>query len=153
MNAGEQARCAFWLASPVAAVAVVAGLLTVPAIGSYGAAPDLEGGLLGFKGDRLKGSISCIHPNMLFDLLGRISDQPDYIHVVRIYIGQGHCREADIPTTLVRPLAEKTFKTWDGYNAEAWETVLEMIKADGTSDSVNAYSIVFPKEMERTYSD
>lgn len=132
---------------------LLAAALAMPALVSYGAAPDPDESLHGFKGDRLKGSISCIHPNLLFDLLGRISDQADYVNVARIYIGQGYCREADIPTILVRPLAERMFRTWDGHNAEAWETVLEMNNGDGTSDSVKAFSIVFPREMERTYRD
>jgi len=46
-----------------------------------------------------------------------------------------------------------TFSTWDGCEAEIWETVLKLDHGDGTVDLLSSYSIVFPLEMERTYED
>ena len=107
--------------------------------------------LTGYKGDRLRGSISCIHPGIIDDLIGRVDEQANYTGVLRLYVEQGYCIEADIPTILVRPIADHTFRTWDGHEAEIWETVLTFDHGDGTSETVNAYSIVFPREMRQTY--
>jgi hypothetical protein len=109
--------------------------------------------LLGYKGDHLRGSISCIHQNIIRDLIGRISEEANYSYVARIYLQQGYCVEADVPTILVRPMADQTFKTWDGHQAEIWETVLEFDHAGGTRERLESYSIVFPREMEQYYTD
>ena len=82
------------------------------------------GELAGYKGDRLKGSISCIHPNIIRDLIDRIGDEENYTTVARIYMQQGYCIEADIPTVLMKPMSDRTYTTWDGHEAEIWETVL-----------------------------
>jgi hypothetical protein len=105
--------------------------------------------LRGHKGDRLKGSISCIHPNIIHDLIGRVGEAENYTGVLRIYVQQGYCLEADIPTVLERPLAGQTFRTWDGHEAEIWQTVLELDRGDGTTESLGAYSIVFPQQMKQ----
>ena len=110
-----------------------------------------SGELMGYRGDRLKGSISCIHPGIIDDLIVRVDEAANYTGVLRIYIQQGYCIEADIPTILVRPMADHTFRTWDGHEAEIWETVLTFDHGDGTSETLNAYSIVFPREMKQTY--
>lgn len=109
--------------------------------------------LVGYKGARLRGSTSCVHPNLIKDLLDRIGDENDYTNVVRIYIGQSYCIQADIPTILKRPLSDHTVATWDGYRAEFWETTLLLERGDGTVEYVPSYSIVFPQQMEVTYSD
>ncbi|HQS17571.1 hypothetical protein [Reyranella sp.] len=114
--------------------------------------PILAGGLTGIQGSRLRGSISCIHPNLIFDLLDRIGDEQDYTTVARIYIEQGYCLEADIMTILKKSLWSEPFQSWDGHQAEAWETVLVLARADGTREEISSFSIVFPMEMEITYS-
>ncbi len=81
---------------------------------------------MGYKGDRLKGSISCVHPNIIDDLIERIGEAENYAFVLRFHIQQGYCWEAVIPTTLARPLANHTFRTCDGHEAEIWETVLSL---------------------------
>jgi hypothetical protein len=113
----------------------------------------MAGDLLGFKGNRLKGSISCVHPNIIRDLIDRIGEEENYTTVARIYMQQGYCIEADIPTILRKPLADHSFRTWEGHQAEIWETVLILERADGTSDRADSYSIVFPREMEQNFSD
>ncbi|HEY6981795.1 hypothetical protein [Reyranella sp.] len=105
---------------------------------------------LGYRGDRLKGSISCVHPTIVRDLVERIGDAESYTVVLRLYIQQGYCLEADIPTVLTRPMADHTFRTWDGHEAEIWETVLRLDRGDGTSEALKSFSIVFPREMEQT---
>ena len=122
---------------------IAAAVLSVscPAMGSE---------LMGYKGDRLKGSISCVHPNIIDDLIERISEAENYTSVLRIYVQQGYCLEADIPTILTKPLADHTFRTWDGHEAEIWETVLKLNRVDGTSETLRSYSIVFPREMEQS---
>jgi hypothetical protein len=105
---------------------------------------------VGYRGDRLKGSISCVHPNIVRDLVERIGDAESYTVVLRLYIQQGYCLEADIPTVLTRPMADHTFRTWDGHEAEIWETVLRLDRGDGTSEALKSFSIVFPREMEQT---
>jgi len=59
----------------------------------------MGGELMGYKGDRLKGSISCVHPNVIDDLTERIGEAENYTVVLRVYIQQGYCL-ADIPTIL-----------------------------------------------------
>lgn len=108
---------------------------------------------VGFRGDRLKGSISCVHPNIVRDLVERIGDAESYTVVLRLYIQQGYCFEADIPTVLARPLADHTFATWDGHEAEIWETVLRLDHGDGTGEALKSWSIVFPREMEQSFND
>lgn len=105
---------------------------------------------VGYRGDRLKGSISCVHPTIVRDLVERIGDAESYTVVLRLYIQQGYCLEADIPTVLTRPMADHTFRTWDGHEAEIWETVLRLDRGDGTSEALKSFSIVFPREMEQT---
>ena len=112
-----------------------------------GSCPAMGGELMGYKGSRLGGSISCVHPNIINDLIERVGEAENYIGVLRIYIQQGYCLEADVPTTLVKPMADHTFRTWDGHEAEIWETVLSLDRGDGTSESLRSYSIVFPREM------
>lgn len=113
--------------------------------------PAMGGELMGHKGNRLRGSISCIHPNIINDLIERVDEAENYIGVLRLYVQQGYCLEADIPTILTRPLANHTFRTWDGHEAEIWETVLILNRADGTSESLRSYSIVFPRKMEQSF--
>jgi hypothetical protein len=113
----------------------------------------MAGELLGYKGDRLRGSISCVHPNIVHDLIERIDEAENYTVVLRIYIQQGYCFEADIPTILARPMADHTFRTWEGHQAEIWETVLRFDRGDGTSEALKSFSIVFPREMEQSYND
>jgi hypothetical protein len=113
--------------------------------------PAMGGELMGYKGDRLRGSISCIHPNIINDLIGRVDEAENYIGVLRLYVQQGYCLEADIPTILTRPLANHTFRTWDGHEAEVWETVLILNRGDGTSEILRSYSIVFPRKMEQSF--
>lgn len=110
-------------------------------------------GLTGFKGNRLKGSISCVHPNIVHDLVGRIGEADNYSSVLHLYLQQGYCVAANIPTMLRKPLANRTFRTFDGHDAELWETTLRLDHGDGTSEVVDAYSIVFPREMEITNRD
>lgn len=110
-------------------------------------------GLTGFKGNRLKGSISCVHPNIVHDLVGRIGDAGDYSSVLNLYLQQGYCVAADIPTMLRKPMVNRTFRTFDGHAAELWETTLRLDRGDGTSEVLDAYSIVFPREMEMTSRD
>jgi hypothetical protein len=117
------------------------------------ASPALGADLQGYKGDRLRGSISCVHPNVVQDLIERIVEEANYVFVARVYLQQGYCVEADIPTVLVKPMADHTYRTWDGHDAEIWETVLEVDRADGMREDLRAYSIVFPVEMEQHYSD
>lgn len=114
--------------------------------------PATGGELMGYKGDRLKGSISCVHPNIIDDLMERIGEAENYTFVLRFYIQQGYCLEADIPTILTRPLANHTFRSWDGHEAEIWETVLSLDRGDGTGESLGSYSIVFPHEMEQSFN-
>lgn len=109
--------------------------------------------LVGFKGAHLRGSISCMHPNIVHDLAGRIGEAEDFNGVLRLYLQQGYCVAADIPTLLRRPLADYTFRTFDGHNAELWETALRLDHGDGTNAVVVAYSIVFPREMVMTNSN
>jgi len=116
------------------------------------ATPILAGGLTGIKGSRLRGSISCVHPNLISDLLDRIGNEMDYTTVARIYIEQGYCLEADIVTILRKPLSSERFQSWDGHQAEAWETTLMLTRADGSHEETSSFSIVFPMEMEITYS-
>ena len=61
---------------------IAAALLSVscPAIGSE---------LMGYKGDRLKGSISCVHPNIIDDLIERIGEAENYAFVLRIPYSAG----------------------------------------------------------------
>lgn len=106
--------------------------------------------LMGYKGDRLKGSISCVHPNIIDDLIERIGEAENYTFVLSFHIQQGYCLEADILTILTKPLADHTFRTWDGHEAEIWETVLKLNRIDGTSETLRSYSIVFPREMEQS---
>ncbi len=113
----------------------------------------MAGELLGYKGDRLKGSISCVHPNIIRDLADRIGQEENYTTVARIYMQQGYCIEADIPTTLRKPLADHSFATWEGHMAEIWETTLIRERGDGTSEQISSYSIVFPREMEQNFTD
>jgi hypothetical protein len=109
--------------------------------------------LKGYKGDRLRGSISCIHPNIIHDLIERVGEAENYTSVLRLYLQQGYCVEADIPTILKKPMHNGTFSTWDGHEAEIWETVLKLDYGDGTGDLLSSYSIVFPQEMELAYGD
>jgi hypothetical protein len=109
--------------------------------------------LKGYKGARLRGSISCIHPNIVHDLIERIGEEANYTPVARLYIEQGYCIEADIPTVLIRPMATGTFKSWDGHEAEIWETTLRLDRGDSSHEILRAYSIAFPREMERYYTD
>lgn len=113
----------------------------------------MAGELLGYKGDRLKGSISCVHPNIIRDLADRLGEEENYTTVARIYMQQGYCIEADIPTILRKPLADHSLTTWDGHKAEIWETTLIRGRGDGTSEQVSSYSIVFPQEMEQNFTD
>jgi hypothetical protein len=99
------------------------------------------------------GSISCVHPNVINDLIERVGEAENYTGVLRLYIQQGYCLEADIPTTLVKPMADHTFRTWDGHEAEIWETVLRLDRGDGTCECLRSYSIVFPREMELSFND
>lgn len=69
--------------------------------------PAVAGQLLGHKGDRLKGSISCIHPNIIRDLSDRIGEEENYTTVARLYVQHGYCIEADLPTILRKPLADR----------------------------------------------
>ena len=114
--------------------------------------PAMSGELMGYKGNRLRGSISCIHPNIINDVIERVGEAENYTVVLRVDIQQGYCFEADIPTTLVKPIAAHTFRTWDGHEAEIWETVLRLDRGDGTSESLRSYSIVFPREMEQSFN-
>lgn len=126
----------------------------VASIIMLGMSPEaMAGELLGYKGDRLRGSISCVHPNIVHDLIERIDEAENYTVVLRIYIQQGYCFEADIPTILARPMADHTFRTWEGHQAEIWETVLRFDRGDGTSEALKSFSIVFPREMEQSYND
>ena len=126
----------------------------VASIIMLGMSPEaMAGELLGYKGDRLRGSISCVHPNIVHDLIERIDEAENYTVVLRIYIQQGYCFEADIPTILARPMADHTFRTWEGHQAEIWETVLRFDHGDGTSEALKSFSIVFPREMEQSYND
>ena len=109
--------------------------------------------LKGFKGDLLRGSISCVHPNIVQDLIERIGEEANYTPVARLYIEQGYCVEADIPTVLIRPMATGIFRSWDGHEAEIWETTLRLVRGDGSHEALRAYSIVFPREMERSHTD
>jgi hypothetical protein len=118
-----------------------------------GSFPALGKELKGYKGDRLKGSISCVYPNLVRDLIERISDAKDFTFVLRIYLQQGYCLEADIPTTLAKPMADQTFRTWDGHEAEIWQTALRFDRGEGTSETVESFSIVFPREMELSFDD
>ena len=120
---------------------LAAAVMSSPAMGNE---------LMGYKGDRLKGSISCVHPIIIYDLIERICEEENYTFVLRFHIQQGYCLEADIPTILTKPLADHTFRTWDGHEAEIWETVLKLGRGDGTSDTLRSYSIVFPREMEQS---
>ena len=113
----------------------------------------MSGELKGYKGARLRGSISCIHPNFIHDLIERVGDAENYTFVMRDHLQRGYCVEADIPTILKKPMHNGTFSTWDGCEAEIWETVLKLDHGDGTVDLLSSYSIVFPLEMERTYED
>jgi hypothetical protein len=106
--------------------------------------------LKGYKGDRLKGSISCVHPNIINDLIERVGEEENFTSDLRFYCQHGYCWEADILTILTKPLADHTFKTWDGHEAEIWETVLRFDRIDGTSETLKSYSIVFPQEMEQS---
>ena len=115
--------------------------------------PAMSNELMGYKGDRLKGSISCIHPNIIHDLIERIGEAENYTFVLRVYLQQGYCLEADIPTILAKPMADQTFRTWDGYEAEIWETVLSFDRDDGTSEALKSFSIVFPRQMEQSFND
>jgi hypothetical protein len=115
--------------------------------------PAMGNELIGYKGDRLKGSVSCIHPNIVHDLIERINEAEDYTYVLRVYLQQGYCLEADIPTILAKPMANHTFRTWDGHEAEIWETFLRFDHGDGTSEALRFFSIVFPQEMEQSFSD
>lgn len=129
------------LKGAIANAAVIAAvLLSMPC-------PAMGGELTGYKSNRLRGSISCIDPNIINDLIERVDEAENYYGVLRLYVQQGYCLEADIPTILTRPLANHTFRTWDGHEAEIWETVLVLKRADGTSESLRSYSIVFPREM------
>ena len=128
---------------PTASAIAAALLLACPATG---------GELAGFKGDRLKGSISCVHPNIIDDLIARIGNEEDYTFVARFYLQQGYCLEADIPTLLAKPMAYQTFATWNGFEAEIWETVLRFDRGDGTSETLKSFSIVFPREMEKSFN-
>ena len=109
--------------------------------------------LKGYKGAELRGSISCIHPNIIHDLIERVGEAENYTFVLRFHVQHGHCVEADIPTILKKPMHNGTFSTWDGHEAEIWETVLKLDRGDGTSDLLSSYSIVFPQEMARTFGD
>ena len=113
----------------------------------------MSGELKGYKGARLRGSISCIHPNFIHDLIERVGDAENYTFVMRDNLQRGYCIEADIPTILKKPMHNGTFSTWDGCEAEIWETVLKLDRGDGSVDLLSSYSIVFPLEMERTYED
>ena len=113
----------------------------------------MSGELKGYKGARLRGSISCIHPNFIHDLIERVGDAENYTFVMRDNLQRGYCIEADIPTILKKPMHNGTFSTWDGCEAEIWETVLKLDHGDGTVDLLSSYSIVFPLQMERTYED
>jgi hypothetical protein len=115
--------------------------------------PAMGNELIGYKGDRLKGSVSCIHQNIIHDLIGRINEEENYIYVLKVYLQQGYCLQADIPTILAKPMADHTFRTWDGLEAEIWETILRFDHGDGSSDALISFSIVFPKEMEQSFSD
>ena len=115
--------------------------------------PALSDALMGYKGDRLRGSISCIHPNMIHDLIDRVGEAENYTVVLRTYVQQGYCFEGDIPTILVKPMADRTFRTWDGYEAEIWETILRLDHGDGTSETLKSHSIVFPREMEQSFNN
>ncbi|MPZ32712.1 MAG: hypothetical protein GEV13_17250 [Rhodospirillales bacterium] len=119
---------------------------------AFASSSALAGELLGFKGSKLRGSISCVHPNLTRDLLDRIGSEEDYTTVARLYIQQGYCVEADVPTVLVKPLADQRFPTWSGHQAEIWETTLVLKEADGTSQSISSFSIVFPVEMDDALS-
>jgi hypothetical protein len=111
----------------------------------------MSGELMGYKGSRLRGSISCVHPNIINDLIERIGEAENYMSVARLYVQQGYCVEADIPTILVKPMADRTFRTWDGHEAEIWETDLRLDRGDGTSERLRSYSIVFPRAMEQSF--
>lgn len=111
------------------------------------------GDLAGYKGDRLKGSISCIHPNIIRDLIDRVGEEENYTTVLRIYVQQGYCLEADIPTVLRKPMANHTYTTWNGYEAEIWETILTLEYGNGAGERASSYSIVFPWEMEQNFRD
>jgi len=79
----------------------------------------MSGDLIGYKGNRLRGSISCVHPNIINDLIERVGEAENYSVVLRLYSQQGYCIEADIPTILVKPMADRTFRTWDGHEAKS----------------------------------
>lgn len=127
--------------------AVVLSIVAVVA----GWSPVIAADLIGIKGSELRGSISCVHPNLIHDLAGRLGNEQDYTYVLRIYIDQGYCMEWDVPTILRRPLVTQSFPTWEGYQAELWNTTLIVRRPDGSEDHADTYSIVFPREMESTY--
>jgi len=127
--------------------------LIVAAAALWVSCPAMGKELIGYKGDRLKGSVSCIHPNIVHDLIDRINEAENYTYVLRVYLQQGYCLEADIPTILAKPMAKHTFRTWDGHEAEIWETFLRFDHGDGTSEALRSFSIVFPQEMEQSFSD
>lgn len=109
--------------------------------------------LYGFKGDTLKGSISCMHPNIVKDLADRLDNEESYSVTLRLYEEQGYCVEADLPTVLKKPMLDHTIRTWDGHEAELWETDVVARNPDGNYFLQHAYSIVFPMEMEKNYKD
>ena len=127
--------------------------LIVAAAALWASCPAMGKELIGYKGDRLKGSVSCIHPNIVHDLIDRINEAENYTYVLRVYLQQGYCLEAGIPTMLAKPMANHTFRTWDGHEAEIWETFLRFDHGDGTSEVLRSFSIVFPQEMEQSFSD
>jgi hypothetical protein len=127
--------------------------LIVAAVALWVSCPAMGKELIGYKGDRLKGSVSCIHPNIVHDLIDRINEVENYAYVLRVYLQQGYCLEADIPTILTKPMANHTFRTWDGHEAEIWETLLRFDHGDGTRETLRSFSIVFPQEMEQNFSD
>ena len=85
MRTRSRLKCAMPSVSVLAAA-----VMSSPAMGNE---------LMGYKGDRLKGSISCVHPNVIDDLTERIGEAENYTVVLRVYIQQGYCL-ADIPTIL-----------------------------------------------------
>ena len=34
---------------------------------------------MGYKGNGLRGSIACVHPNIVYDLIGRVGEAEDYV--------------------------------------------------------------------------
>ena len=107
--------------------------------------------LNGFPGDELKGAISCIHPNLIADLASRLKDRQDYLIVIQLYEDQGYCIEVDLPTFLVKSLSNKIYRTWDGNEAELWETLMVWPNLDGGYRKQRTFSIVFPLAMEKTF--